>query len=98
MPVLYASLNSPLSPKAVTDSGSPKVSDAPNQSQHTWHVAIDKKHIFFHVKFEARFAISLSIKVMSNEKYHFFHGDGPCFSQKAAAFWFSNGFLSWRMP
>jgi hypothetical protein len=41
------------------------------KTQYHWHHSVDRMRFFCHVKFEARFVISLYIKPLSNKKRHF---------------------------
>jgi hypothetical protein len=84
MSVLYALVNTTVSPTTANDSSCPKVGSLSSKTQHPWHRSVDKKHSYFYAKIDVMCIISFSRKAMFNKKWHFSGGMVDLFFQKAA--------------
>jgi hypothetical protein len=67
---MYASLNTTLNPKTVSNSINPQVNHLSPKAKHPWRHSVERKHRLLDVKFEVRFVMSFPRKFMSNKKTH----------------------------
>jgi hypothetical protein len=66
--LLYASLNTALSPKTAANSIGHKIGHSSTKTQHPWYHSVDTRHYSVHVKFEEWFVISFSRDSITNKK------------------------------
>jgi hypothetical protein len=79
---MHAFVKSTQSTETATEWNALKDGQSSKGTQHPWHHSVDRKPIFIQANFEGGLSVSLSRKLMSIKRGHFFMGNSMRMSKK----------------